>query len=73
MRTEEDGNENMEHFVSVGARLAPLPRGWGGVYIYAAYLAFAQLEGKYRRAVCRFVPARLWWKVRLCRLLRVRV
>ena len=31
MRTEEDGNENMGHFVSVGARLAPLPR-WEGVY-----------------------------------------
>ena len=27
MRTEEDGNENMGHFVSVGARLASLPRG----------------------------------------------
>ena len=44
MRTEEDGNENMEHFVSVGARLASLPREWGGVYIYVACLAFAQLE-----------------------------
>ena len=27
MRTEEDVNENEEHFVHVGARLAPLPRG----------------------------------------------
>ena len=27
MRTEEDVNENEEHFVHVGARLALLPRG----------------------------------------------
>ena len=27
MRTKEDVNENEEHFVHVGARLAPLPRG----------------------------------------------
>ena len=26
MRTEEDVNENEEHFVSVGARLVALPR-----------------------------------------------
>lgn len=32
MRTEEDVNENEEHFVHVGARLAPLPRG--GVVFY---------------------------------------
>ena len=25
MRTEEDVNENEEHFVHVGARVAPLP------------------------------------------------
>ena len=27
MRTEEDVNENEEHFVHIGARLALLPRG----------------------------------------------
>ena len=30
MRTEEDVNENEEHFVHVGARVASLSRGWGG-------------------------------------------
>ncbi len=35
MRTEEDGNENMEHFVSVSTRLASLPRG----YVYVAFPA----------------------------------
>ena len=36
MRTEEDVNEDEEHFVHVGARLASLPRGEGrrGVMLF---------------------------------------
>ena len=34
MRTEEDVNENEEHFVSVEARVASLPRGCGAVCIF---------------------------------------
>ena len=50
MRTEEDVNENREHFVHVGARLASLSRGWGG-------RVFRLLRSRVWRgdSLCRFV------------------
>ena len=50
MRTEEDVNENGEHFVHVGARLASLSRGWGG-------RVFRLLRSRVWRvdSLCRFV------------------
>ena len=55
MRTEGDGNENEGHFVSVGARLAALPRGWGGgVYVACFITAMWQ---KLLCCVVRFASA----------------
>ena len=50
MRTEEDVNENGEHFVHVGARLASLSRGWDG-------RVFRLLRSRVWRvdSLCRFV------------------
>ena len=55
MRTEEDGNENEGRFVSVGARVATLPRGWGGgVYVACFITAMWQ---KLLGCVVRFASA----------------
>ena len=50
MRTEEDGNENEGHFVSVEARVASLSRGWGGRVF--RLLRFRVGRGD---SLCRFV------------------
>ena len=55
MRTEGNGNENEGHFVSVGARVATLPRGWGGgVYVACFITAMWQ---KLLSCVVRFASA----------------
>ena len=59
MRTEEDVNENEEHFVHVSARLASLPRGEGGATAYVAcFISVMRL--KLPRYVVRSTFAGLW-------------
>ena len=58
MRTEEDVNENEEHFVHVSARLASLPRGEGGATAYVACFIFTM---RLNFRAMSFALLSCWW------------